>query len=786
MKNQTTLTTAAWFAHLFFLIFYTNISFASVSGIDAGFGDEPLPPDQAFVMTTKVLDTNMIRAEWHIVDGYYMYRDKFKFETDTPGIVINPGVYPDGIVKEDEFFGKVETYRGNIAIDIPLSRISDTKTLDFTVTSQGCADIGICYPPQKQAVTLSLLDMPGTSTTAPSQEPIAAEGSSFNPLSALKKFGNSLGLGASDDKFLPPDQAFIFSADVENGNHIKATWKIEDGYYLYRDKFTFTLEDSNGIKVGNITMPKGEEKVDEAFGKMVVYHDNVVIDIPLQRTNLDATPISLVANYQGCADAGFCYPPIRQVMPMSLPKGQAMPASFPTAQGTSQSGSDAAASGPIISEQDQIAESLASGNTLLTILTFFGFGLLLAFTPCVFPMIPILSSIIIGQGKQITTRNAFIMSLVYVLAMAITYTAAGVIAGIFGENLQAAFQNPWILGSFSLVFVALAFSMFGFYDIQMPSFIQSKLTEYSNKQQGGTLIGVAIMGFLSALIVGPCVAAPLAGALIYIGQTGDAVLGGMALFALSLGMGAPLLAIGVSAGKLLPKAGTWMDAVKAVFGVMMLAVAIWMLERIVPAAVSMSLWALLLIVSAIYMGALDPVGDNNAGWRKLWKGLGVGALVYGALLLIGVASGSKDALQPLSGGFMTSGSSTGAQPHQELAFTKIKGIEGLDRELAKANAQGKVVMLDFYADWCVSCKEMEKYTFSDARVQQSLKDVVLLQADVTLNDKLDKALLNRFGIFGPPSILFFDKQGQEQRAYRLVGFLNADKFNAHIQRVSEI
>ncbi|NOZ54087.1 MAG: protein-disulfide reductase DsbD [Gammaproteobacteria bacterium] len=779
MKNQTTLTTTFWFAHLFFLIFHSVSSIASISGIDTGFSDEPLPPDQAFVMTSKVLDTDMIRTEWHIVDGYYMYRDKFKFESNTPGIAINPGIYPKGKIKEDEFFGKVETYRGNIVIDIPLSRLSDVDTLAFTVTSQGCADIGICYPPQTQETTLSLPALPMKTATA-SLDP-SNENTSFNPFAALKKFGNSLGLGASDNKFLPPDQAFIFSADIENGNLIKANWKVAEGYYLYRDKFAFSLEDSNGITIGHITMPKGEEKVDEAFGKMIVYHKNISIDIPLLRTNLDATPISLVAKYQGCADAGFCYPPIQQVMPLSLPKGQAMQASLSTTQDVDQGSSDI-----IVSEQDQIAASLASGNTLLTILTFFGFGLLLAFTPCVFPMVPILSSIIIGQGKNITTRKAFTMSLVYVLAMAVTYTVAGVIAGIFGENLQAAFQNPWVLGSFSVVFVALAFSMFGFYDIQMPNFVQSKLTEYSNKQQGGTLIGVAIMGFLSALIVGPCVAAPLAGALIYIGQTGDAVLGGMALFALSLGMGAPLLAIGVSAGKLLPKAGTWMDAVKAVFGVMMLAVAIWMLERIVPAAVSMSLWAMLLIVSAIYMGALEPVGGNSTGWRKLWKGLGVVVLVYGALLLIGVASGGKDALQPLSGGFITSGGTGGSQSHQELVFTKVKGLEGLERELTKATAQGKIVMLDFYADWCVSCKEMEKYTFSDPGVQQALKNVVLLQTDVTLNDKQDKALLSQFGLFGPPSILFFDKQGQEQRAYRLVGFLNAEKFEAHVQKISNI
>jgi len=380
------------------------------------------------------------------------------------------------------------------------------------------------------------------------------------------------------------------------------------------------------------------------------------------------------------------------------------------------------------------------------------------------------------------------MSLVYVLAMALTYTVAGVVAGLFGSNLQAAFQNPWILSTFALVFVALSFSMFGFYELQMPNAIQSKLTEISNRQQGGTLTGVAVMGFLSALIVGPCVAAPLMGALIYIGQTGDAVLGGSALFALSMGMGAPLLVIGTAAGKLLPKAGGWMDAVKAVFGVLLLAVAIWMLERIIPAQVSMLLWAALLIVSAIYMGALDSLPQGVSGWRRLWKGLGMIGLIYGALLLVGVASGGSDALQPLKGvGFGSGGGSaqTGVA-QQKVQFKKIKGLEGLNRELQAAKSQGKVVMLDFYADWCISCKEMEKYTFSDPGVQQALQDVVLLKADVTPNDELDQALLKNFGLIGPPSILFFDRNGEEQRNFRLVGFLKADKFKAHVEKVKSI
>jgi len=760
-------------------------------GINA---DEPLPPEQAFVLSTSVLAADMVRAEWDIVDGYYLYREKFKFTSDTPDISVQQAIYPQGKIKMDEFFGEVETYRGKITIDIPIVRTGGAQTLDLSIVSQGCADIGLCYPPQTQKVSLTLPPQPEVQAVQPVADTASNESQSDSggPLAALKKLGDSLGLSSNEEEFLPGDQVFIFSAEAQNGNLIKARWDIRDGYYLYRDKIQFELLNAEGITLGTITMPTGKEKVDEAFGRMEVYYHEVEVQVALNRTMLKPTEITLVAKYQGCADRGFCYPPMKTEMPISLPAGMSVAAATVQSGGGAMGGgtvSSGAVSGgasgeEFVSEQDQLADMIKSGNFLLTLLVFFGSGLLLAFTPCVFPMIPILSSIIAGQGDNLTTRKAFTMSLVYVLAMALTYTVAGVIAGLFGSNLQAAFQNPWILGTFATVFVALAFSMFGFYEIQMPSAIQSKLTEISNRQQGGTLTGVAIMGFLSALIVGPCVAAPLMGALIYIGQTGDAVLGGSALFALSLGMGAPLLVIGTAAGKLLPKAGGWMDAIKAVFGVLLLAVAIWMLERIIPAPVSMLLWASLLIVSAIYMGALDSLPREVSGWRRLWKGVGLIILIYGALLLVGVAGGSSDPLQPLKGvSIAGGGASPTAVAQQKLQFKKIKGLEELNRELQAAKAQGKVTMLDFYADWCISCKEMEKYTFSDPGVQAALSDVVLLKADVTPNDELDQALLKNFGLIGPPSMLFFDANGVEQRSYRLVGFLPADKFKAHIERV---
>ena len=434
-------------------------------------------------------------------------------------------------------------------------------------------------------------------------------------------------------------------------------------------------------------------------------------------------------------------------------------------------------------EQDRIAAALVSGNRWLVILSLFGAGLLLTFTPCVLPMVPILTSIIVGQGTDphsgvTSSRRAFMLSFVYVLAMALTYTVAGVLAGLFGANLAAAFQDPWILSGFALVFVLLALSMFGFYDLQIPASWQARLTALSHRQRGGTYAGVGVMGALSALIVSPCVAAPLAGVLIYIGHTGDPVLGGVALFALGMGMGVPLIVAGVSAGKLLPKVGAWMDAVKAVFGVMLLAVAIYLLERIVPETAALLLWAALLIVCSIYMGALDSLTAESGGWRRLWKGAGLVMLVYGVLVMVGVAGGRGDLLRPLKGIALVAGE--GAE--REIVFRRVKGIDGLNAELGPAAARGQVVMFDYYADWCVSCKEMERFTFSDPKVQAALSNVLLLQTDVTTNDAADKALLEEFGLFGPPAILFFGPDGRERRELRVVGFMNAGDFRRVVER----
>ena len=592
-------------------------------------------------------------------------------------------------------------------------------------------------------------------------------------------FLSSLKFGSSDEP-LRVEEAYQFSAEVAGPEQLRLLWQIADETYLYHDKIQLRLIDAEGVSIGDYGLPEPIVKqdalrIDGTIGELPVYYDGIELLVPLIRSDTAATTIELEVKYQGCADLGICYPPVTQRATLELPALAA-----PTASSTAPSPPPpAAAKEEVVAEQDRLANILANQSIWLVLAVFFGAGLALALTPCVFPMIPILSGIIAGQGEKITQSRGFILSLVYVLAMAVTYTTIGIAAGLLGGNLQVTFQDPWVLSSFVAVFIFLALSMFGFYELQLPHRLQTKLTEVSNRQRRGSLIGVAIMGFLSALIVGPCVAPPLAAALIVIGQTGDWVRGGISLFALSMGMGTPLLILGASAGKLLPKVGPWMNTVKAVFGVGLLAVAIVMLERIIPASIAMALWGTLLVVSAIYMGALRNLPIEASGWDHLWKGLGVVLMIYGALMLVGTAAGGKDTVQPLRGLSTMAGAATPA--HAE--FKRIKSVADLDRELAAASAQGRPVMLDFYADWCVSCKEMERYTFSDPEVLRILSSYQLLQADVTAYDDTDKALIEgRFGLPGPPGIIFYDRNGQERRNHRLVGFMAADEFAAHAQR----
>jgi thioredoxin:protein disulfide reductase len=569
----------------------------------------------------------------------------------------------------------------------------------------------------------------------------------------------ALPLRAADEP-LEAEQAYVFSARALDNHTLEARWQIADGYYLYRQKFRFSAEPAS-VKLGTPEFPAGHVKDDEFFGRVETYRGDLRIRIPVNAG--DARSITLKAISQGCWDQGICFPPTRQQATIALP-----------AEGAAAPPAD---SMPSSDESSRIAKLLRHSGFWLSIATFFGFGLLLSLTPCVLPMVPILSGIIVNHGRAVTHARAFTLSLAYVLGMAVTYAAIGVGAGYSGTLLSNLLQNAWALGAFALLFVVLSLSMFGFYELQLPSAIESRLSERANRQ-GGSLGAIAVMGALSALIVSPCVAAPLAGALLYIAQTKNAALGGAALFSLALGMGAPLIAVGVFSRALLPKTGPWMEAVKKFFGVIMLAVALWLVSPVIPVWAQMLGWAALLIVPGIFMRAIDPLPEHATGWNRFWKGVGLLMLLGGIAMMAGVLGGARDPLRPL--GFL---GATEAAQSSTLAFTRVKTTADLDARLSEAAVKGQPAMLDFYADWCTSCKELEKYTFSDPKVQARLAGTLLLQADVTASNDNDIALLKRFNLFGPPGIIFFGRNGKEIEGTRVIGYQPADQFLATLDRL---
>lgn len=568
----------------------------------------------------------------------------------------------------------------------------------------------------------------------------------------------------SEDNILPPDEAFKLLLQTIDEKTLQAHFRIAPGHYLYRDRFKFELFPATAGSL-KVTLPEGEPKDDPTFGKTEVFHEEVTATISLATTSTPPANLELQVTYQGCSEKGLCYSPIRKTLDIPSVGGGSNSA-FASSPATSGS----------LSDEDQASRLLKDGNLWLVVAGFFGFGLLLSLTPCVLPMIPILSGIIVG-AKPRSKLHSFILSLAYVLGMALAYSLAGIAAGYSGQLLSSALQTPAVLSATALIFVLLALSMFGFYELKLPAALQDRVLGASSRFKGGQFFGVFIMGAISALIVSPCVAAPLAGALLYISQTHDVLLGGTALFALSIGMGVPLLLIGISAGSLLPRAGAWMDSIRNLFGILLIGVAIWLITPLVSISVQMVLWAALLIIPAIYMRAIDRLPENAAGWMKLRKAAGLIMLLAGIAMLIGALSGAKSPLQPLAGLRADRG-----ETHQSvLAFQRVKNVTELDQQITAAS--GKIVMLDFYADWCVACKEMEQFTFSDSRVQEKLKDAVLLQADVTENNADDRALLKRFGLFGPPGIIFFDSNGQESRIVRIIGYQDSDRFLTNLGKL---
>ena len=631
---------------------------------------------------------------------------------------------------------------------------------------------------------------------------------------------NKLGITGIDETNAPlrPDKAFSFDMIAKDKQNISVRWRITPGHYLYQHKFNFSIiNPKTGVSLGKPDMPAGEKKHDEYFGDIIEYTKNFDMNLPLIGKTDSAT---IKVSYQGCSKlAGICYPPQTKTQTISLASAPKAPTSIESipaepsntaaftiteaATTSTDLGSDAITfnNKQAISTGNSFLDKSINSKSLLSIfIAALGAGLLLAFTACMYPMIPILSSIIVGQGKGVSALKGLGLSLMYVLSLAITFGVVGAITASVagGIGVQAYFQNTYVLIAFSLLFVVLAFSMFGFYDIQVPSFIQNKLSNLSNTQKGGSLIGVAVMGSLSALIVGPCGGPVLAAMLGYAAASSSMLSGFIALFALGLGMGLPLLIVGAGGGKLLPKAGNWMSVVKASAGVILLGVSLIILERmphIFSTMFTMFLWALLLIVTGVYLGAFNSLKEGASGWMKLWKGFGLVAILYGAIVLVGGQIGGQTVTDPLYGlknGIIgsTSGTShtsqgssqSGDASLEHVTFKRIKNTEDLKREIQQAKKQGKALMLDFYADWCLYCKGYERYVFPAPSVRKYLDNMVLLQADVTVMDKTDEALMKVLGISLPPAILFFDKNGKEVPASRILGSMETKEFADHLEK----
>lgn len=625
---------------------------------------------------------------------------------------------------------------------------------------------------------------------------------------------------------VPPEEAYPAEAYRLDAQTIAVEFTIRRDYYLYRDKIRVEPL-TPGLQLGTPTIPPGKRKKDDFFGETEVFYDTLKVTVPVESAPATEAPWRIRVISQGCWNGGVCYPPLEQTLTVadappqrswlgklvgsvtapdadaprssdsnppsstaapsgtapsmaraSVPTGSATAATAPAPSSTSEPPL-ARAAAPLTDEARSLAAFIAQQNRAAVLAAFFGFGLLLAFTPCVFPMIPILSGIIVGQGEAISRVRALGLTLTYVLAMAITYALAGVAAGLSGTMLQAALQHPAILVTFALLFVALALSLFGFYELQLPPSWQTRLNQLAGSQQGGQLIGVAVMGVLSALIVGPCVAPPLVGALLYISQTGDAVFGGVALFALGLGMGAPLIAVGVGARALLPKSGPWMNGVKAAMGVVMLALAWWLVRPVVADLWWLVGWAVLAVGTAVALGALEPLPIGARWPKRMGKALGLLLLAYGVAAFWGALAGNRDPLQPLAG-FAGGNGGIPTANREALTFQPIRSVKELEARVANST---RPVLVDVRADWCISCIELERYTFTDPQVVALLRNVTLLKMDVTENSERDKAFLRHFQIFGPPALLFFAPGNPEElRQYRVTGFVDGPTFATHLRR----
>jgi thiol:disulfide interchange protein DsbD len=718
------------------------------------------PPEDIFRYV--IFDAgDALEIDWAINAGRYLYADSLSFESNEPGIRLLSPELPDATD------GK---YENSFFVRIPYELGGDKPAaITLTIKSHGGLNGGADYPPQTWIETVTL--------------------------QAEKTVTKKLDLGAlggsNETEFPPPDEVFFPELLAIDGNTLELGFRIIPDFYLYRNRISIRALGDDAL-VERLVLPDGELHTDEFFGEQQVYYDEAIGRVFIARASAGAADIQFELNYQGCADAGLCYVPQTDVITVSMPAAGALSdiaALTANAEAVADPfDAEAPAGGASISrktapvsEQSRLAQIITGSSIWVTAGVFFLAGLGLALTPCVLPMIPILSGIIAGEGDSVTPMRGFTLALSYVLGMALVYTAAGVAAAAAGLQLQAAFNQPWVLILIAGLFIVLSLAMFGVFDLQMPSSVQSKIAGVSGNQKSGTMVGAFVMGALSALVVTACVAPALIAALTVIAQTNELLRGGLALFAMSMGMGAPLLAVGAAQGKFLPKSGPWMIAVKGAFGFMMLGLAIWMLGRILPGSVTMGLWATLIFIGGVFMGGLTTLNSDSGVAQKLGKGFGLLGILYGLILFLGALSGGTNPLKPLASLSFGGVGGVSVAKEEHLEFVRIKTVDDLDREIAAASAAGKTVMLDFYADWCVSCIEMEEYTFITNEVQTALSNTVPVQADVTRNDAEDKELLQRFGVFGPPTIIFFGPDGRQLEGYEVVGYMPSDEFAAHIE-----
>ena len=724
---------------------------ALTAHVPAQESEELLEPERAFAFSAKVVSADQIAVTWQIAPGYYMYADKFHFESDPQGVALGEIIFPPTKIKRDEFFGDVEILEGSARIMLELERTAeDTGQVNLTARGQGCNEpVGVCYPPMTHTLALNLLASSGTA-----QQPLAS--TNVNSVTDLRQL---LGVATNEPEFLDVDEAFHLDIKANGPQTLSAHFTIAPGYYLYQDKLSF-------LSVGNpaladYNLPGGKTKHDPYFGDVAIYSADFAVDLALAR-GAGSKEMRVDASYQGCAEKGICYPPVSKSFTIAL--GQLI--------------SDAVAATPTAAPVPESADDAISGSALAGYLgVAFGTGLLLSFTPCVLPLIPILLGSVVGQSGGGRLRGAT-LSVVYVLGTTVTYAAIGAVAGATGDQLQAYFQNIWAIGTIALILALMALSMFGLYNVQLPSVLQSRLSA-SSQRLGGSASMIFVLGALSALIVGACVSPLLISVLSIAILHGDPWLGAALMSALALGMGVILIAAGAGAGYLIPRNGLWMERVKQIFGVMLLGVAIYLLGA-VPDVPVLLMWAALFIITAVYLGATRALPQQASGWQMLFKGMGTVLLVWGVLAMIGGFSGNRNILAPVS---LESLGSRGLLPSDAtittVHFTQIDSLSTLGNALKSANASGHKVLLDFYADWCTDCIRMEESTFRDPGVTAALADYRLLQVDVTdPDDPKTSAIKKRYGVFGPPAMLFFNANGDENTAQRLYGYTGPQAFVA--------